>query len=63
MNSYGHTILPQRHLLLERFELLRGVRQLLASHALLSPLLHAVELFIDIHLARFTSSMLVGVTV
>lgn len=44
-----HTFMAQVHLGLHRLEVVRGARLGFSAHLLPSPLLEAIELFIDVH--------------
>jgi hypothetical protein len=44
-----HTLLPQVHLHLQRLEVVRDIRLDLLAHALVGPLLEAIELLVHIH--------------
>lgn len=46
------TFMPQIHLDLQRFEVLRRVRLCLSAHLLARPLLEAAEFLVDIHGGR-----------
>lgn len=46
------TFMPQVHLYLQRFEVLRRVRLCLSAHLLARPLLEAAELLVDVHGGR-----------
>jgi hypothetical protein len=55
--SSSRTFMPQAHLNLQRFEVIRDICLDFATHSFSCPLLEAVQLLVDVHVVCFRLGM------